>query len=80
MRHYGLDPNSLADQSRVIFWDDSTTNISSAQSLGEVNAIHVPRNQTAGEDGGCGLQGFQFSSGNQVIFFLLFPSAPESYN
>jgi hypothetical protein len=56
MTHYGLDPNSPTDRARVIFWDDSPTNVNAMISqMPEARTILVPRVQETGEDGGCGV-------------------------
>ena len=63
MRHYGLNPDSANDRARVIFWDDSRTNISAVAQMGDVNEIFVPRRLEAGDDGGCGITTEQIEAG-----------------
>ncbi|SMF43345.1 hypothetical protein [Pseudobacteriovorax antillogorgiicola] len=68
MRHYGLNPYDPADQARVIFWDDSWTNINAVrQELPSVQDIKVPRNQSSGNDGGCGITDREISQGWQAV-------------
>ncbi|HWA71851.1 MAG TPA: hypothetical protein VG937_05950 [Polyangiaceae bacterium] len=56
MRHYGLDPSRASDRARVIFWDDTPSNISAvAAELPEARRVLVPRFTNNGADGGCGL-------------------------
>lgn len=56
MRHFGLDPASPADRARVLFWDDTPSNIDMVHAtLPEVTAVLVPRNGTTGQEGGCGI-------------------------
>ncbi len=55
MRHYGLNPELQDERERVIFWDDSTSNLSDVSRLSGVSNIHIPRNQSSGESGGCGI-------------------------
>lgn len=56
MRHYGLDPSKAADRARVIFWDDTPSNISAVDAeLPEARTVLVPRFTSNGADGGCGL-------------------------
>jgi len=56
MTYYGMDPDDPEDRSRVIFWDDSSTNIDAVRrDMPEVKAIPVPRNGTSGNSGGCGI-------------------------
>jgi hypothetical protein len=55
MRHYGLDPDSPAHRARVIFWDDTPSNVDQVRAeLPEVTTVDVPRNES-GAEGGCGL-------------------------
>jgi len=64
MRHYGLNPASATDRSRVIFWDDSTANIKAVRSaLPGVTAVRVPRNASSGSKGGCGITQAQIDEG-----------------
>ena len=68
MRHYAMSPERPEDRARVIFWDDSKTNIEAVSAaMPEVVSIHVPRNGRSGSDGGCGITRVQieqaFSSG-----------------
>lgn len=59
MRHYHMDPYNRAHQARVLFWDDSHTNIGIVGAeLPGVHAIHVARNHRTGESGGCGITGY----------------------
>ncbi len=56
MVHYGMIPDRAEDRARVIFWDDSGTNINAVeQEMPEVRTVRVPRNQKHGNDGGCGI-------------------------
>ncbi len=57
MAHYGLDPERGTDRARVIFWDDSETNIDQVrQALPEANAVLVAREDVDFEVAGCGLR------------------------
>jgi hypothetical protein len=56
MRHYGLDPEDLVDQARVIFWDDEPDNIYAVLAdLPCTTAVLVPRHGRSGSAGGCGI-------------------------
>lgn len=56
MRHYGLAPDDPVDRARVIFWDDSPSNIDDVETqMPEVTAVQVPRHGEHGNDGGCGI-------------------------
>ncbi|MCP4602654.1 MAG: hypothetical protein GY847_19420 [Proteobacteria bacterium] len=56
MLHYKMDPKSDKDRARVIFWDDSPSNINAVKrDLKETKAVLVPRNKHKGGDGGCGI-------------------------
>jgi hypothetical protein len=64
MRHYGLDPNLPTDRARVIFWDDTPSNISDVQTaMPEVRAITVPRFSDNADDGGCGITQQEIAAG-----------------
>lgn len=64
MRHYGLDPSRAADRARVIFWDDTPSNISAvALELPEARGVLVPRFTSNGADGGCGLTDADIAAG-----------------
>lgn len=57
MRHYGLDPSSAVDRARVIFWDDTPSNVTAVENeMPEARAVLVPRFSNRGEDGGCGIR------------------------
>jgi hypothetical protein len=63
MRHYGLDPARAADRKRVIFWDDTPSNITAvAAELPEARAVLVAR-FGEGADGGCGLTDADIAAG-----------------
>jgi hypothetical protein len=56
MRHFGMRPEQTSDRARVIFWDDSKTNIEDVKNtMPKVRVIRVPRNGKSGNDGGCGI-------------------------
>lgn len=56
MRHFGLDPSAPEDRARVIFWDDTATNIADVKAqMPETRAVLVPSNTGSGVDGGCGI-------------------------
>ncbi len=56
MLFVGLDPEKSEDKARVIFWDDSQTNIDNVTAWGDVRVIKVDRlGSQNGFDGGCGL-------------------------
>lgn len=56
MRHYGLDPDLAEDRARVIFWDDTKSNVTDvATQMPEVRAVLVPSFTGNGVDGGCGI-------------------------
>jgi hypothetical protein len=56
LRHYGLRPELATDRARVIFWDDTSSNIDAVRrEMPEVKAILVGSFTGAGVDGGCGL-------------------------
>ncbi len=56
MRFIGLDPEKAEDKARVLFWDDSQTNVDNVTAWGDVRVIKVARlGEQNGYDGGCGL-------------------------
>lgn len=65
MAHYGMDPKSLADRAKVIFWDDLPDNISKMKSeMPEVHTIHVHENiDGQPNSGGCGVQESDIEAG-----------------
>jgi hypothetical protein len=64
MRHYRLDPERAADRKRVIFWDDTPSNITAVQAaLPEARAVLVPRFSGDGANGGCGLTDADIAAG-----------------
>ncbi len=64
MRHYGLDPRSPSDRARVIFWDDTTSNITDVnRQMPEVRAVKVPSFTGNGVDGGCGMTKAEIEQG-----------------
>ena len=55
MAHYGMDPGNAEHRSRVIFWDDSPSNIEDVNNnLPETRAVKVSR-FGEGDAGGCGI-------------------------
>lgn len=57
MRHYGMDPSLAADRARVVFWDDTPSNVTAVErEMPEVRGVLVPRFSNRGEDGGCGMR------------------------
>lgn len=64
MRHFGLDPNLPLDRARVIFWDDTASNISDVEAqIPEARSILVPSFTGAGVDGGCGITQTEIDAG-----------------
>jgi hypothetical protein len=57
MRHYGMDPSLAKDRERVIFWDDTPSNITAVEhEMPEARSVLVPRFTDHGGDGGCGIR------------------------
>jgi len=55
MTHYGMDPVNSEHRARVVFWDDSPSNIKDVNNyLPEIRAINVPGFGN-GDAGGCGI-------------------------
>jgi hypothetical protein len=55
MLHYGMVPDNAEHRARVIFWDDSSSNIQDVNNyLPEIRAVNVP-GFGSGDAGGCGI-------------------------
>lgn len=68
MTHYGMDPGSAADRARVIFWDDTPSNLDDVGAvMPEVVRVPVPRNGGSGDDGGCGITATAIDAGWAAI-------------
>ncbi|MGL1903441.1 MAG: hypothetical protein OCC49_14985 [Fibrobacterales bacterium] len=69
MRAYGMDPDNAEDRMRVIFWDDSESNIEHITESGEVHPVYIPR-LNGGTDpnaGGCGITDALIEEGWQKV-------------
>ena len=56
MRHYGMTPDSPEHRVRVIFFDDSPSNVAAVrEAMPGARVIPIPRNGDKGGEGGCGI-------------------------
>ncbi|MGL1934225.1 MAG: hypothetical protein OCD01_04370 [Fibrobacterales bacterium] len=69
MRAYGMDPENVEDRKRVIFWDDSESNIKHITTSGEVHPVYIPRlnGGTDPDAGGCGITDVLIEEGWQKV-------------